>query len=238
VNSNQTLVSKIEARFYPDFPMDALDAAFCSHARVGMRVLDAGCGPARGCSSEAPLKDMFIVGVDIDPEVHKNPFCNETAVCDLSKKIPFDDASFDLVHCRWAFEHLEDPLTTFREFSRILKPGGFLLALTPNLCHYATIAAKVTPHWFHRWWRRVDAEEAFPTYYRANTPRKLRKICKKTGFEVQRLDIIEVYPQYFTRNWFLFLCGVFYERLVNSTSLLKWFRQRIILEAVATLPEN
>ena len=231
VNSRKTLASKLMDRYYPEFKPDPLDAAFCTRARAGMKVLDAGCGGSRGCSREAPWEEMVIVGIDIDQAVHNNPFCNETYICDLSKPLPFDDASFDIIHCRWAIEHLEYPEKTFREFSRVLKPGGKVLCLTPNIFHYSMIVARFTPHWFHRWWQRESAGEAFPTYYRANSSRSLRRLCKAAGLKVQQLKLIEIYPYYLIRYWPLFLCGVLYERIVNSTLLLKGLRQRILLVA-------
>jgi len=219
------------ARYYPMPYKDPLDVAFCSHAQVGMKVLDAGCGGNRGCSRKAPWEQMYIIGIDRDPAVHENPFCNEKLVCDLSEPLPFDDASFDLIHCRWVIEHLEDPLRTFREFTRVLKPGGKFLALTPNIFHYAMVVAKFTPHWFHRWWQR-GKYEPFVTYYRANSTRTLRRLCTNAGLRVQQLQLIEGPPYYLARHWPTFLCGVLYERIVNSTSMLSWLRQRIFLEAV------
>jgi 2-polyprenyl-3-methyl-5-hydroxy-6-metoxy-1,4-benzoquinol methylase len=128
-------------------------------------------------------------------------------------------------------EHLEHPLKTFSEFARVLKPGGQILALTPNIFHYATIVARFTPHWFHRWWKRQESREVFSTYYRANSPRLLRRLCKDTGLKVKKLELTEIHPFYLGRYWPLFLCGVLYERVVNSTPMLSWMRQRILLEA-------
>lgn len=218
------------ARYYPHPRKDPLDAVFSAHARAGMTVLDAGCGGHRGCTRESPWEEMEIIGVDQDPEVLKNPFCNKKIIGVLSD-IPFPDASFDLIHCRWVIEHMEDPLRTFREFARVLKPGGHLLALTSNIFHYAMIFARFTPHQFHRWWRR-GGEDPFVVYYRANSPRNLHRLCDKVGLLVQKLELSEGAPQYFDRYWPTFLCGVLYERIVNSTPRLSWMRQRILLEAV------
>jgi len=227
----KSLVSKLIDRYYPKPKPDPLDEAFCAWARAGMKVLDAGCGSSRGCSRGAPWEKMVIVGIDIDQAVHNNPFCNETYICNLSEPLPFEDASFDIIHCRWAIEHLEYPKNTFREFSRILKPGGKVLCLTPNIFHYSMIVARFTPHWFHCWWHREGGGEAFPTYYRANSPRSLRRLCMTTGLTVRQLELTEIYPYYLTRYWPLFLCGILYERIVNSTPLLKGMRQRILLVA-------
>lgn len=227
---NQKIVSRLMSYYYPRPPGDPLVQAFCAHAKPGMRVLDAGCGGNRVCSCAALQEGMYIVGVDKDPGVQANLFCNETLVCDLSD-LPLDDASFDLIHCRWVIEHIENPLGVFHEFARVLKQGGQLLVLTPNIFHYSTIAARLTPHWFHRWWRRGGEGEPFSTYYRANHPYKLRSLCTKAGLRVKRLELIEGPPHYLTRYWPAFLCGAVYERIVNSTRLFSRMRQCILLEA-------
>lgn len=228
---NQKIVSKLKARYYSQPQKDALNAAFCAHVRLGMKVLDAGCGWRRGCTCAAPLEEIYIMGIDIDPKVHENPRCNETMVCDLSKRLPLPDASFDIVHCRWVIEHIENPMETFREFARILKPGGYVLVLTPNIFHYAMIAARITPYWFHLWWLRSRDGEHFPTYYRANSKHKLHHLCEEAGLQIKRLELIEGWPHYLIRYWPLFLCGVLYERIVNVTPALEWMRHQIILEA-------
>ena len=52
-------------------------------------------------------------------------------VLDLTQKLPFEDGSFDVVllfNCLYIFENPEKVL---KEIKRIVKPNGFLLALTP-----------------------------------------------------------------------------------------------------------
>ena len=229
--SSRTIITRTKEHFYPEDAQDALDAAFIQYARAGMAVLDAGCGGKRGCSSSAPTDRMRIVGIDADESVHENPFCDETRVCDLSERLPFADESYDLIHCRWVLEHLEKPEHTFREFRRVLRPGGRLLAVTPNLFHYATMVARTTPYTFHRSWCRGPEQEVFPTYYRANTLKALRRLCRRVGFSIEQLETNEVYPYYLENHILLFLGGILYERIVNSSDLLQSFRQRILLVA-------
>jgi SAM-dependent methyltransferase len=38
--------------------------------------------------------------------------------------LPFEDASFDVVYCRFVLEHVESPSRVLAEMRRVLKPGG------------------------------------------------------------------------------------------------------------------
>jgi SAM-dependent methyltransferase len=145
--------------------------------------------------------------------------------------LPFAGESFDIIHCRWVLEHLAEPVKVFREFARVLKPGGRLLALTPNVHHYSMTISMCTPHWFHRWWKGEDSHH-FPTFYRANSPRAIRRLCARSGLQLERLQLIEGAPRYFSNHPFLFYCGMLYERTVNSTSLLGWLRFMMVVEVV------
>ena len=51
----------------------------------------------------------------------------ETVACDVSE-LPFGDATFDAVSCRFGFMFFPDMLMAAREMVRVLKPGGKLAA--------------------------------------------------------------------------------------------------------------
>lgn len=52
---------------------------------------------------------------------------------DLLKRLPYDDASFDVVLLIEVIEHLENHRAALGELARILKPGGVLILTTPNI---------------------------------------------------------------------------------------------------------
>lgn len=46
------------------------------------------------------------------------------AVGDAAVPLPFDDAAFDAMHCIDSMNHFPDRLAVFREWKRVLRPGG------------------------------------------------------------------------------------------------------------------
>ncbi len=53
-------------------------------------------------------------------------------VVDLTKALPWEDASVDFVYSAEVFEHFVDVEPLLGEIERIVRPGGFLLFITPN----------------------------------------------------------------------------------------------------------
>lgn len=94
------------------------------------RVLDIPCG------SGAFLKRMLngrydLAGADIEshPALPEVPFHSS----DMNERLPFDDASFDVVVSIEGIEHIKRPFDFVRECNRILEPGGLLILTTPNI---------------------------------------------------------------------------------------------------------
>jgi SAM-dependent methyltransferase len=65
----------------------------------------------------------------------------ETAACEASE-LPFEDRSFDLVFGHAVLHHLADLDAAFREFRRVLRPGG-VLAFCGEPSHYGDRIASV-----------------------------------------------------------------------------------------------
>jgi SAM-dependent methyltransferase len=63
------------------------------------------------------------------------------------ERLPFADASFDIVLCDNVVDHAEDPAEIARELSRVLAPGG-LLYFTVNFHHpLYSVAARLHSGW-------------------------------------------------------------------------------------------
>jgi SAM-dependent methyltransferase len=73
-----------------------------------------------------------VCGVDLDPRVVDNPALDEGRVANADR-IPYENERFDVVFSDNVLEHLDEPLSVFREVARVLKPGGRFLFKTPKV---------------------------------------------------------------------------------------------------------
>lgn len=108
-------------------------AFLSSDDRPGKRLLELPAGTGVTTQRIADLGYDVVPG-DLFPESYRfdSPQCVKL---DMSKRLPFEDESFDYVLCQEGIEHIEAPLRFVRECSRILRPGGRLILTTPNVLH-------------------------------------------------------------------------------------------------------
>ena len=196
---------------------------------AGAVVLDAGCGSGRIFRYELAT-GCRVVGVDIGDELRDNPNVGDRLRGDL-ERLPFAAASFDAVLASHVMEHLPRPERALSEVTRVLKPGGRFLLLTPNRFHYVPLVAGLLPQRLHvaiNRRRGVEERDVFPTLYRANTAGKLRRLLEGAGLTVERLDRFETEPEYLAFHPLSYALGVGYERLVNRVGMLAPLRVAII----------
>lgn len=194
----------------------------------GSRILEIGAGPGNEFSEFLSQRGT-VTGLDVDPEVQANPWVSEAVVFD-GREIPFADSSFDVCCSNWVLEHVQDPAAHFREVARVLRPGGVYCFRTPNLYHYVSMGAKLLPYFMHlnlaNRMRALDesAHDPYPTFYRANTPSVLRRLCADTGLAQPSVRMIECEPCYGRAHALLFYPMMFYERIVNRFEFTARFR--------------
>jgi SAM-dependent methyltransferase len=200
------------------------------HLQADSVVLDLGAGA--GIVTQMNFHGMAkrICGIDLDPRVVDNPFLDEGIVTD-GTKIPYNNASFDIVFSDNVLEHLENPEFIFQEVARVLKIGGIFLFKTPNKYHYMPLIARMTPTSFHGFFNRLRGREeidTFPTKYRANCQSDIIRLSALSGFDVRALEHIERRPEYLRFTWITYLFGALYERIVNNISNFDKFRILLI----------
>ena len=196
--------------------------------RAGSKILEIGAGPTNG-TTELLSGIGTVTGADVDPEVLRNDFCAEARVFN-GIRLPFPESSFDACVSDWVLEHVEDPEAHFKEVARVLRPGGVYCFRTPNLFHYVTMGSRVSPHFLHLAaanrlrGRGIEAHEPYPTFYRANTKRRLNHLIKEAGLDTNLVQLMEPEPAYGRLHALLFYPMMAYERVVNSTKLLSGLR--------------
>ncbi|WP_432770542.1 MAG: class I SAM-dependent methyltransferase [Sphingopyxis sp.] len=156
-------------------------------------ILDFGAGrggalvAAReaGNRYKAYLHDLRSLGAhvtacDIDGAVLDNQGADERVVMTDDERLPFADESFDLIVSDNTFEHVEKADKIAAELLRILRPGGFICARTPNRFGYVAIAAALMPKTLYsavltRAQPHRRDEDKFEVHYRLNDPAAIKR---------------------------------------------------------------
>jgi 2-polyprenyl-3-methyl-5-hydroxy-6-metoxy-1,4-benzoquinol methylase len=106
---------------------------------VGLEILDVGCG--QGVSLEIFVAEgMKVTGITLnqtDVEICQAKGFN-VLLMDQSF-LDFPDQSFDMIWCRHCLEHSIFPFFTLSEFTRVLRPQGYLYVEVPapnTSCHH------------------------------------------------------------------------------------------------------
>ena len=89
-----------------------------------------------------------MIGVDIDEVVLQNTDLDQAFLIE-NGKLPFSDSHFDLAWADYVLEHVQEPVTFFKEIERVLKVGASFFFRTPNKYHYVSLIGRITPHRFH-----------------------------------------------------------------------------------------
>ncbi len=191
--------------FFPEYTFDAVEdyvGEVKARAPENGRILDLGCGD-NSQLAQLRTERREVWGVDL----HEHPRLAHAAWfrrLGPDGGIPFPDAAIDVVAACWVLEHVARPMPFLQEVSRVLRPGGWFVALTPHGWHYATwlirfvemLPHRVVQRTVRRFYGRAE-HDTFRTFYRLNTPRQLRRAAEPAGMTFEcRLGFPN--PDYFS----------------------------------------
>ena len=174
------------------------------------KVLDVGCGLQ---SSVMIPGTTHLVGIDLDEEgLSGNVSLDESFLVGV-EDMPFPPESFDGVVSVYALEHVAEPDVALGDMARLLRPGGVLIAVFPNVHSAKAILTRLTPTKFHVWaYRHVldrttvhtDDDEhggPFPTVLDASLQRdRLERLLRALGLDVVHVERFEDNKQRYARE--------------------------------------
>lgn len=158
------------------------------HLRPGMRVLDVGCGPGTITLDLAEaVAPGTVVGVEnVEPPLvaarqeaeRRGDSSTRFEVADAFA-LPYDDASFDVVHAHQVLQHVTDPVAVLREMARVCTPGGWVAARDAD---YAAMS------WYPELpeldlWRRTYRAAAHANGAEPDAGRRIRAWAQSAGLD-------------------------------------------------------
>lgn len=168
------------------------------------------------------------VGCDVDTAVLHNSSLDERVVIDTGKPLPFADGQFDIIISDYTLEHIGEPRELASELCRVLRSGGWICARTPNKYGYISILTRLVGNASHSRILRFaqpgrKERDVFPTHFRLNTLRALRKYFPPSDFEHMTYRY-EAEPSYFFNSrvvfWLMSAVNKVLPRQFSSTLLV------------------
>jgi len=131
------------------------------------------------------------VGLDVEHLIEPKGVRERGVQLDLydGGRMPYGDATFDVVWSSDVLEHVRDPEQTIRECARVLRPGGSLAAIIDLRDHYFLHREE---HWLHclgysdvLWRAMTSNRSSFVNRWRAS---QWRSLLERAGFAIRLFD--------------------------------------------------
>ena len=181
------------------------DAMIRAGVGAGQRLLDCACGTGVMAAHAETLVGPDGEVIALDPSL---PMLAEAAkrgvrqrVAAIAEQLPLPDASVDVITMGYALRHVADLGIAFREFARVLRPGGRLLILemVPPSSRGGYLFAKLylkhlVPTLAHLVTRRADARRLMRYYWDTVSncvpPGRVLSALTDAGFADVRRDLM------------------------------------------------
>jgi len=119
-----------------------------------------------------------ITGADILGRPEALPAEMTWLQADLNEPLPCGHGSYDTIVSTEVIEHLENPRAAFREFHRLLRPGGTLIVTTPNQESLRSLLCFAVHGHF-----AAFRDASYPAHITALLSTDFIRICSETGFD-------------------------------------------------------
>ena len=159
--------------------------------KTNHKILEIGCG-AGSMTAYLAKKGYQIIGTDLSKDMIDYAKKTHPAV-EFKKmsgdKLNFKNESFDIVLSFDLVEHIPDVEKHFKEVNRVLKKDGKYIFVTPN--KLVNVPYNIIKNKSLNGWKKHHMS--------VQTKKSLRKLCKKTGFEVE-IKKVKAYEEYIDKK--------------------------------------
>lgn len=156
------------------------------------KILDVGCGPGTiTCGLSKYVPSGSVTGIEPTPEL-LNEAKSTLDATDIRNvdfqlasayKLPFEDGSFDIIHCHQVLLHLETPELALSEMKRVVKPTGYVC------CKDADIElTTVYPEEYNKTIKYYFMQKTKVSSTNPRRGRSLRELALSVGFELRHIN--------------------------------------------------
>lgn len=186
------------------------------------RILEIGCG-AGGTGAAALLagKAGHYVGIELSSDAANCAAANLSQVIignaetmDMSRF----DVPFDALIMSEVVEHLIDPWATVSRLATLIRPGGMVIASSPNISHWQVIRSLTKGQFVYS-----DSGMMDQTHMRWFTPSSYKALFEGAGFAIESLEPIKAPNR--KKRWFNALTGNKFRHLTMTQIMVTGYKR-------------
>jgi ubiquinone/menaquinone biosynthesis C-methylase UbiE len=156
------------------------------------QILEIGCGTgatgalalSEGCCGRFVGVELFESAAAEAREVLTEVITGNVETLDFD----WQPASFDAVIFSEVLEHLVEPGEALKKISRFVRPGGLLLASSPNISHWRVVRELIMGRF-----ALADQGVFDRTHLRWFTPQSFAEMAEKAGFDILELGPVTAF---------------------------------------------
>ena len=157
-------------------------------------ILEIGCGSGQtGALALQGQRAGRYVGIELMEQAAADAraILSEVIVGDVEQmEFDWQPATFDVLILSEVLEHLREPGETLQRLARFVRPGGIVLASSPNVSHWRVIRELIQGRF-----PKADQGVFDRTHLRWFTPGSFAEMFEEAGYDIDRIAPVTQFSQ-------------------------------------------